>query len=57
MWDGVSEYQIALDLLASGRIETEPLITHRFPMDRIGQAFAAADDKARSGAIKVLVIP
>lgn len=56
-WDGVSEYTIALDLLASGRIRAEPLITHHFPLDKIGEAFAAANDKRTSGAVKVLVHP
>ena len=54
-WQGVSEYEIALQLLASGRVRAEPLITHHFPLDRIGDAFAAAADKRASGAIKVLV--
>jgi 2-desacetyl-2-hydroxyethyl bacteriochlorophyllide A dehydrogenase len=56
-WQGISEYQIALDLLASGRVRAEPLITHHYPLDRIGEAFAAAADKRASGAIKVLVHP
>jgi threonine dehydrogenase-like Zn-dependent dehydrogenase len=57
LWDGVPEYQIALDLLAAGRIKAAPLITHRYPLAQIKQAFAAADDKRASGAIKVLVLP
>jgi threonine dehydrogenase-like Zn-dependent dehydrogenase len=57
LWDGVREFQIALDLLATGRLDAAPLITHRFPLDQIGAAFAAADDKRASGAIKVLVLP
>ena len=56
-WDGDPEFGIALDMLADGRIEAAPLITHRFPLDRIGEAFAAADDKRGSGAVKVLVLP
>lgn len=56
-WDGVSEYDIALRLLASGRADAGPLITHHYPLARIAEAFAAADDKRSSGAIKVLVHP
>lgn len=54
-WRGVSEYRTALDLLAAGRLRPEPLVTHRFPRERIAEAFAAADDKRRSGAIRVIV--
>jgi 2-desacetyl-2-hydroxyethyl bacteriochlorophyllide A dehydrogenase len=54
-WHGRSEYQIALDLLAAGRVRAEPLLTHHFPLERIAEAFAAADDKQASGAVKVLV--
>jgi threonine dehydrogenase-like Zn-dependent dehydrogenase len=57
MWAGVPEYRIALDMLIDGRVDAAPLITHRFPLERIGEAFAAADDKRSSGAIKVLVVP
>jgi len=56
-WRGEREYGIALDLVAAGRIHAAPLITHRFPLDRIGEAFAAANDKRRSGATKVVVEP
>ncbi|UCC61562.1 MAG: alcohol dehydrogenase catalytic domain-containing protein [Anaerolineae bacterium] len=57
LWTGVPEYKIALDMLSDGRVQAAPLITHRFPLDRISEAFAAADDKRRSAAIKVLVLP
>jgi threonine dehydrogenase-like Zn-dependent dehydrogenase len=56
-WEGVPEYQITLDLLAAGKVDAAPLITHRYPLAEIGAAFAAADDKRSSGAVKVLVIP
>ena len=49
--------KIALDLLASGRVAAEPIITHHFPLVDIGEAFAAASDKRGSGAVKVLVHP
>ena len=57
IWNGVREYQIALDMLAAGRLNAEPLVTHRFSLDDIGAAFQAADDKKASGAIKVIVQP
>jgi 2-desacetyl-2-hydroxyethyl bacteriochlorophyllide A dehydrogenase len=54
-WDGISEYKIALDLLASGQVRAEPIITHHYALEQIGEAFAAAADKRESGATKVLV--
>ena len=56
-WNGISEYLIALDMLASGRVAAEPLLTHHYPLDHIGEAFSAAADKKTSQAIKVLVHP
>jgi threonine dehydrogenase-like Zn-dependent dehydrogenase len=56
-WNGISEYVIALDLLASGRVIAEPLITHHYPLNQIGAAFIAAADKKTSQAVKVLVHP
>lgn len=56
-WNGRREYQIALDLLAAGRCDAESLVTHRFALDDIAEAFRAADDKKHSGAVKVVVRP
>ena len=56
-WGGVREFQIALDLMASGRVQARPLITHRVSLDRVAEGFAWANDKRSSGAIKVLVVP
>ena len=54
-WRGISEYQTALDLLASDRLYAGPIITHRFRQSQIAEAFAAADDKRASGAIRVVI--
>jgi len=51
------EFPIAMDLLSSGRVKAEPLITHRFPIDQAVEAFSVADDKETSGAIKVVINP
>jgi threonine dehydrogenase-like Zn-dependent dehydrogenase len=56
-WHGISEYQTALDLLASDRLNAGPIITHRFPQSQIADAFSAADNKRASGAIRVVVNP
>jgi 2-desacetyl-2-hydroxyethyl bacteriochlorophyllide A dehydrogenase len=56
-WGGRSEYAWALDLVAAGRATLAPAVTHRFPLERIGEAFDAALDRARSGAVKVLLEP
>lgn len=57
LWDGVPEFKIALDLMAAGRLRAKELITHTFPLDQIKEGFEAAANKAKSGAIKVVILP
>ena len=52
-----SEFEIAIDLLASGKLQAEPLISHRFPLDDLAAAFATADRRVETGSIKVIVNP
>lgn len=56
-WGGVSEFQIALDLLAQGKITGKGMITHRLPLVQINDGFLAMENKKESGAIKVMLIP
>ena len=42
-----------LELVARGKLRTQTLITHRFPLDQINDAFDTAQDKERTGAIFV----
>ncbi len=51
--DLYSEQAAVLDLLARGVLQTRPLITHRFPLERINDAFEIAQDRRRTGAIFV----
>jgi L-iditol 2-dehydrogenase len=43
-------------LLASKRVAMEPLVTHRFPLERIDEAFAAAVERP-DGFVKAVVRP
>jgi threonine dehydrogenase-like Zn-dependent dehydrogenase len=51
---GVWERTIAL--LAAGRLDPLPIITHRFPLDQVAQAFGVVADRA-TGAVKAMVMP
>jgi len=53
----VRSMQLAMDLLASGRVDLRPLITHRFPLAEWRQAVAVALDKKHHHAVKVLIRP
>ena len=44
----------AVDAVASGRLDTSPLYTHRYPLERLGEAFDATRDKPE-GFLKALV--
>jgi threonine dehydrogenase-like Zn-dependent dehydrogenase len=46
----------AVDAVASGRLDPGPLCTHRFPLDRLGDALDATRDRP-DGFLKALVIP
>jgi 2-desacetyl-2-hydroxyethyl bacteriochlorophyllide A dehydrogenase len=51
-----SDYDVAIEILHRQPETLRRMITHRFPLDRVAEAYATADDK-RSGAIKVAVTP
>ena len=50
------DYEIAIDLIASGKVDVKSLVTHRFPLDEIQRAYHTALDK-NTKSIKVLVCP
>jgi threonine dehydrogenase-like Zn-dependent dehydrogenase len=47
---------VGMRLLAAGAISLEPLVTHRFPLEQIGAAFASARAKP-PGFAKATVLP
>ncbi len=51
----VTDFDAAIDLIASGRLDARKIVTHRFPLSEIAEAFSISADK-RSGAVKVHVV-
>ena len=43
------------DLLIDGKLHATEQITHRYPLEKINEAFEAAADKTKSKAIKVVI--
>ncbi len=46
-----------LDLLAKKKLAVDGFVTHRFPLEKFGDAFMAVYDKDRSNAVKVVFDP
>jgi len=55
-WGNDREFKIVLDLLIDGRIDAKSLITHRFPLEKINEAFETAENKRKTNAIKVVIV-
>ncbi|MBV9819014.1 MAG: alcohol dehydrogenase catalytic domain-containing protein [Solirubrobacterales bacterium] len=53
---GRGQYERSMELVRAGRVELEPLVTHRYALDDIAEAFHTASTKS-SGAIKVIISP
>jgi threonine dehydrogenase-like Zn-dependent dehydrogenase len=53
---GRSDFADAVDAIAAQRDALAPLVTHRMPLDRVGEAFRVAGDR-RAGAVKVSLSP
>jgi L-iditol 2-dehydrogenase len=51
---GPGDMRRALELIATGRVDPAPLITHRLPLERTGEALELA---RTGGAVKALVLP
>jgi 2-desacetyl-2-hydroxyethyl bacteriochlorophyllide A dehydrogenase len=49
------EFGEAIALLASGKVDLSPMVTHRFPLARLSDAFAMQMDAGQAG--KVLIVP
>ena len=49
------DFDAAIGLIASGKVDAEAIVTHRFQLGDIAEAFQVAADK-KSGSIKVLIV-
>ena len=50
-----TDFDVAIDLIASGRVQATKLVTHRYPFASIAEAFHTAADK-KSGSVKVHLV-
>ena len=50
--DGRHDFEMAIDLMSSGKIDLKPMVTHTFPLTEMPQALATAYDKT-TGSVKV----
>ncbi len=52
--NGQHDYELAIDMLSSGKAPLKQLVTHAFPLEEIHQGFSTAYDKT-TGSIKVQI--
>jgi L-iditol 2-dehydrogenase len=53
--DIYAEQGMIVELIANGKLPVGKLVTHRFPLEQINEAFDTAQDKASTGAVFVAV--
>jgi 2-desacetyl-2-hydroxyethyl bacteriochlorophyllide A dehydrogenase len=54
-WGNDPEFGIVTDLLIEGKLHATEMITHRFPLEKINEAFEVAADKLMTKSIKVVL--
>lgn len=50
----IRTFQLALDLMAQGKVDLAPLVTHKFKLDEYRRALAAVADKGKSEVVKAV---
>lgn len=51
------EFEISLDLLAKKKVNAQELITHKYPLEKVKEAFETALNKDKAKSIKVQLVP
>ncbi|TFG12659.1 hypothetical protein EU537_08840 [Candidatus Thorarchaeota archaeon] len=54
-WSHRKEFEVSLDLLASGKITADRLVTHKYPLDEVNKAYETAIDKSGTESVKVQI--
>jgi 2-desacetyl-2-hydroxyethyl bacteriochlorophyllide A dehydrogenase len=55
-FDRRKEFEIALDFLAKEKINTQELITHKYPLEKVSEAFETSLNKDKEKSMKVEII-
>jgi len=50
-------FPLAIELMKSGKVNADPIVTHQFPLSEAVEAFRVAEDKEESKAVKVILKP
>jgi len=50
----IHTFQVALNLMAEGKVDLAPMVTHKFRLEEYRQALATVARKGQSGAIKAV---
>ncbi|WP_417746808.1 bi-domain-containing oxidoreductase [Rosistilla oblonga] len=56
-WTEQRNFEAVLDLMADGRIDVQRLITHRYPIDRVGDAYLTIDGESGNSLGILLQFP
>jgi alcohol dehydrogenase len=55
LWNLVSEFELAVEMLGRGQFPAAQIITHRFPLEKIGEAFELKlADPARTMKVQIV---
>ena len=55
-WHGLDKEQgEVVELIGKGKLDAARLVTHRFPLDRINEAFACGESKELTGAVFIAI--
>ena len=52
-WDRKHDYLTTAELMRTGRLKTDPVISHEFPIEKYDEAFKTSDDPSK--AVKVII--